>query len=176
MIGLVELFHLKIGVLNAMLRHLSESAVSPGISPMKDQRERLPMLPSNIKKSPDEILQEEFLQELAAVLGRAGESVAKAMDKLRAVEAAIEALASAFDRLDDVSDHREHDHTARLSRRRQALAEINREINRFNRARDHARLRYYYLIVTREALGMRRHHWVEEMYRIPPRKKHLQEV
>ena len=49
--------------------------------------------------------------------------------------------------------------------------ELNREINKFNAAREHAKLRYYYLIVTREAMGFRRHASVEEAYRIPPRKK-----
>jgi hypothetical protein len=36
-------------------------------------------------------------------------------------------------------------------------------------------MRHYYLIVTREAMGMRRHHWVEQHYRVPPPKKHLQD-
>jgi len=59
--------------------------------------------------------------------------------------------------------------------RRQIVAEINREISRFNGAREHALRRLYYLIVTREAMGMRRHHWVDQHYRVPPRKKHLQD-
>jgi len=41
--------------------------------------------------------------------------------------------------------------------------------------RELAKLRFYYLIVTREALGLRRHQKVEEMYRIPPIKKYLQQ-
>lgn len=59
--------------------------------------------------------------------------------------------------------------------RRQMVVEINREISQFNGAREHALMRHYYLIVTREAMGMRRHHWVEQHYRVPPRKKHLQD-
>jgi hypothetical protein len=59
--------------------------------------------------------------------------------------------------------------------RRQIVAEINREISRFNGAREYALMRLYYLIVTREAMGMRRHHWVDQHYRVPPRKKHLQD-
>ena len=55
----------------------------------------------------------------------------------------------------------------------EALAEINGEIRRYNRARAYAELRYYYLIVTREAMGIRRHKAVEEVYRIPPKKKYL---
>jgi len=59
--------------------------------------------------------------------------------------------------------------------RRQIVAEINWEISRFNGAREYALMRLYYLIVTREAMGMRRHHWVDQHYRVPPRKKHLQD-
>ena len=59
--------------------------------------------------------------------------------------------------------------------RHQAIREINGEINRYNRAREHALLRYYYLIVTREAMGMRRHQWVEKHYAVPPRRRHLQD-
>ena len=58
---------------------------------------------------------------------------------------------------------------------RQIMADINREISKFNGVREYALMRHYYLIVTREAMGIRRHHWVEQHYRIPPRKKHLQD-
>jgi len=57
--------------------------------------------------------------------------------------------------------------------RRLRLEEINVKISRYNNLREDAKLRYHYLIITREALGMRRHHWVEEIYKIPPRKGHL---
>ncbi len=59
--------------------------------------------------------------------------------------------------------------------RRQMVVEINREISKFNGAREYALKRHYYLIITREAMGMRRHHWVDQHYRVPPRKKHLQD-
>jgi len=59
--------------------------------------------------------------------------------------------------------------------RRQMVVEINREISKFNGAREYALMRHYYLIVTREAMGMRRHHWVDQHYRVPPPKKHLQD-
>jgi hypothetical protein len=55
------------------------------------------------------------------------------------------------------------------------MIEINREISKYNGAREYALMRHYYLIVTREAMGIRRHHWVEQHYRIPPRRKHLQD-
>ena len=129
----------------------------------------------NNNKSPEDILQEEFLQEKAAVLGRAGESVSKALEKLQGIE---KSLKERLIRLRDIErsirqDCPDIDNMGGL--RRQIMIEINKEINKYNRAREYASTRYYYLIVTREAMGMRRHHWVEQHYRVPPRKKHLQD-
>jgi hypothetical protein len=121
----------------------------------------------NMNKSPDEILQEEFLQERAAVLGRAGDSVSQALEKLRRIERRIEARLS---RLGEMAEQ-----SGEPVSRHQVIREINREINHFNRTREHALLRYYYLIVTREAMGMRRHQWVEKHYAVPPSKRHLQD-
>ncbi|MDQ1277067.1 MAG: hypothetical protein QG555_106, partial [Thermodesulfobacteriota bacterium] len=59
--------------------------------------------------------------------------------------------------------------------REKVLKDINKVILQYNRLWDHAQLRYYYLIVTREAMGLRSHHRVEEIYRIPPKKKQLRE-
>jgi hypothetical protein len=53
------------------------------------------------------------------------------------------------------------------------MTEINGEIRHYNSAREYAQLRYFYLIVTREAMGIRRHKTVEEAYKIPPKKKYL---
>ncbi len=122
----------------------------------------------NVSKSPDEILQEEFLQERAAVLGRAGDSVSQALEKLRRIEHRIEMRLRRLGKLEDPSGE--------SASRHQTIREINGEINLYNRAREYALLRYYYLIVTREAMGMRRHHWVEKHYAVPPRKRHLQDV
>jgi hypothetical protein len=129
----------------------------------------------NTNKSPEDTLQEEFLQEKAAVLGRAGESVSKALEKLQGIE---KSLKERLIRLRDIErsirqDCPDIDNIGGL--RRQIMIEINKEINKYNRAREYASTRYYYLIVTREAMGMRRHHWVEQHYRVPPRKKHLQD-
>ena len=129
----------------------------------------------NSNKSPEELLQEEFLQEKAAVLGRAGDSVSKALERLQVIE---NSLKERLGRLKDIERSIRQD-SSDINRmgglRRQALIEINKEINKYNRAREYASTRYYYLIVTREAMGMRRHHWVEQHYRVPPRKKHLQD-
>lgn len=129
----------------------------------------------NSNKSPEDLLQEEFLQERAAVLGRAGESVSKALEKLQGIE---KSLKERLSRLRDLErsirqDCTDFDRMGGL--RRQMIMEINKEIHKYNRAREYASTRYYYLIVTREAMGMRRHHWVEQHYRVPPRKKHLQD-
>jgi hypothetical protein len=125
------------------------------------------MMRPNTNKSPDEILQEEFLQERAAVLGRAGDSVSQALEKLRRIEHRIEK------RLRRLGARGEQ--SGETVSRPQAIREINGEINHYNRAREHALLRYYYLIVTREAMGMRRHHWVEKHYAVPPMKRQLQD-
>ncbi len=103
----------------------------------------------------------EILQERAEVLGRAGEKLALALNKLKAIESVInvkmESLKSpgpGYSLADVIGD-------------------INGEIRHYNEAREYAKLRYYYLIVTREAMGFRRHKSVEEVYSIPPKKKPL---
>lgn len=103
----------------------------------------------------------EILQERAEVLGRAGEKLALALNKLKAIESIIsvkmESLTSpgpGYSPADVIGD-------------------INGEIRHYNEAREYAKLRYYYLIVTREAMGFRRHKSVEEVYSIPPKKKPL---
>ncbi|MBA4396455.1 MAG: hypothetical protein C0394_03610 [Syntrophus sp. (in: bacteria)] len=129
----------------------------------------------NTKKKSEDILQEELLQERAAVLGRAGESVSRALEKLQGIESRLE---ERLGRLRDIEQIIMQDgscvrQTGGL--RSRMIAEINREISNYNGAREHALMRHYYLIVTREAMGMRRHHWVEQHYRVPPPKKHLQD-
>jgi hypothetical protein len=129
----------------------------------------------NKNKSTEDVLQEEFLRERAAVLGRAGDSVSRALEKLHSIE---NSLKERMDRLAEIERLVSQDLTDARSLgqlRRQIVSEINREISRFNGAREYALMRLYYLIVTREAMGMRRHHWVDQHYRVPPRKKHLQD-
>ena len=129
----------------------------------------------NKNKSPEDVLQEEFLRERAAVLGRAGDSVSRALEKLHSIESSLEERMS---RLADIERLVSQDLTdaGSLGRlRRQMVVEINRKISKFNGAREDALMSHYYLIVTREAMGMRRHHWVDQHYRVPPRKKHLQD-
>ncbi len=54
------------------------------------------------------------------------------------------------------------------------IEEINIDIEQFNVIVEKARLKYYYLIVTREAMGLRRHKMVQEMYVIPEKMKKIQ--
>ncbi|MFB3924798.1 MAG: hypothetical protein ACE14T_02000 [Syntrophales bacterium] len=108
-----------------------------------------------MKKDAIDKTENEILKERAEVLGRAGEYLSKALTQLKGIENSIDAkLASGVFT-------------------KEALREINSEIRKYNRAREYAKLRYYYLIVTREAVGFRRHTSVEENYKIPPRKKPL---
>ena len=126
-------------------------------------------------KSTEDVLQEEFLRERAAVLGRAGECVSRALEKLHSIENSLEERMGRLAEIERLVSQDLTDARNLGQLRRQIVAEINREINRFNGAREHALRRLYYLIVTREAMGMRRHHWVDQHYRVPPRKKHLQD-
>ncbi|MEI8172856.1 MAG: hypothetical protein WCH07_05135 [Deltaproteobacteria bacterium] len=132
------------------------------------------MIKTGREKSSEDILKEEFLQERAAVLGRAGEKVSAAIEKLRGIEEIIEKRLSHLDQIVEKCRAQYGDGEL-VFLRRQILKEINVEIGKFNRAREHAKVRYYYLVVTREAMGMNRHHWIEDVYRIPPRKKQLRD-
>jgi transcriptional regulator of met regulon len=116
----------------------------------------------------------EILQERAEVLGRAGEHLSAALRHLDSVERVIES------KLHAASGRPPKEHEAPFSSKKgnaerpsakEVLHEINNEIRRYNEAREFAKLRLYYLIVTREAVGFRRHKSVEEQYPIPPKKK-----
>lgn len=120
----------------------------------------------NAKKTPEDVLQEEILKERAEVLRRAGERLSEAIDRVNSIGLAIEELKASL----KVRGM----HGAQSAG--EMMDEINGEIRSYNAAREQAKLRYYYMIVTREALGMRRHRWVEEMYRIPPKKKSIREI
>lgn len=128
------------------------------------------MQPSQFKKEESvDILREEFLQERAAVLGRAG----------MAVEDVIAELAKLDQEIQIKKEHLQSlklDEESPLAAGEQQLLieEINIDIEQFNVVIEKARLKYYYLIVTREAMGLRRHRMVQEMYVIPEKKKKMQ--
>lgn len=125
----------------------------------------------HIDKKPEDILKEDILQEKAAVLRRTSEKVFAALESLRAIEKEIQ---ERFINLQRIADQCRQQNDVKLNAlKTQAVKDLNAEISRFNHAREYAKKRYYYLIVTREAMGMRLHQWIEDIYKIPPRKKHL---
>jgi hypothetical protein len=120
----------------------------------------------------------EILQERAEVLGRAGDKLSAALKTLTVIEEAVEDKVKSFrdewvEETESLS--RGEEHWERFSPK-EVLREINREIRRFNEAREYAKLRLYYLIVTREAMGFRRNKAVEEQYPIPPKKKPMKRL
>ena len=133
------------------------------------------MLKMAREKDPENILREEMLKERAEVLGRAGERLATSIEKMSIIEQGIDERLQHFRLVVKKCEKRGGDNEI-ASLKQDILGEINREIGKFNRAREYAKVRYYYLIVTREAMGMRRHHWVDEWYRIPPRKPHFRDI
>jgi hypothetical protein len=127
----------------------------------------------NTKKTVQDILQDEMLRERAAVLARAGEQLTDALKKLERLEGEIAAGTAAWRRCDNGNA------LAATSRgvvgdRHRLMRELNGKIRAYNRQREEVRTRYYYLIVTREALGIIHHQRLDEMYRIPPPKRLLQ--
>ncbi len=117
------------------------------------------------KKTTQDILQEEIARERVTVLARAGERLTEALEKLRQMDSHL-AESMALWRCEEGngggSRQRLHD-------------EINGKICAYNLQREHVKTRYYYLIVTREALGITHHQRLEEIYRVPPKKRCLPE-
>lgn len=115
----------------------------------------------------------EILQERAEVLGRAGEKLSAALQQLNVIEeviaAKVQSVHETRERMTTCGDRGEGGKGVL----KEALRDINREIRRYNEAREYAKLRFYYLIVTREAMGFRRNKAVEEQYPIPPKKTPL---
>jgi hypothetical protein len=123
-----------------------------------------------------DLTQEEILRERALVLARAGDSVQRALEKLRAIEKVIrdkEQLLNEVIESGTNGNTTNHDDVPHVSSEK-LVSEINKNIFAYNKMREYAKLRYYYLIVTREAMGFRRHKMVEEIYRIPSKKQSIQ--
>ena len=119
-------------------------------------------MPSAARQDKQEGLCEEFMRERAAVLCRAGQAVEDALDRITALQRSIAAHLACLQN-NPVSGE------APL-----LFEQVNETIDRYNDACRKAEIQYYYLIVTREALGLRKHDMVEDVYRIPPRKKRIQ--
>jgi hypothetical protein len=116
----------------------------------------------------DNIL-DELRREKAAVLARAGWAVEDVITKLARLEDTIQFKLSSLSSVASDIDSGE-----RSQRKKLICEEINICIEEFNAVRQKAQLNYYYLIVTREALGLRRHEAVQTIYRIPDRKKKIE--
>jgi hypothetical protein len=113
------------------------------------------------------------LRERAAVLARAGEHLADALEKLQKIESEIAEGMAAW----RCGEEEGGSFILRLEEgdRQRLIREINGKILAYNRQREHVRMRYYYLIVIREALGLIHHQRLEEIYRTPPKKRCLPE-
>lgn len=120
---------------------------------------------ASARENHHESLIDEMLRERAAVLSRAGFAVEEALEKLIAIDRQLEEKILYWQCRDhDVPDGQPD------------FEEINGLVDQFNTARQKAEVQYYYLIVTREALGLRRHETVQKLYQIPPKKKKIQAV
>jgi len=118
-----------------------------------------------------ENLCEELLREKAAVLSRAGMAVEGAIERMMRMDREIEVKISILNSLDC------NDHASEILQKKQLICEeINFSIEKFNALHQKAELQYYYLIVTREALGLRRHEMIQEIYRIPEKKEKIQVI
>ena len=112
---------------------------------------------------------EDLLKERAAVLSRAGFAVEDALDELARIDRIIREKTNELILL-----MRNGQNPELPVRREAAIEEINLLIEKFNSTCNIAQLKYYYLIVTREALGLRIHDMLQEIYRIPAKKKKIQ--
>ena len=118
-----------------------------------------------------ENLCEELLRERAAVLARAGFAVEDALAKLDRLDRRFGEMMFRWQSLQAGSPEGAHP-----KEKQSVFEEINEIVEQFNAACQKAEIQYYYLIVTREALGLRRHETVQRLYRIPSKKKKMQAV
>lgn len=119
-----------------------------------------------IKKDHQDNILDELRREKAAVLARASWDVEEVIEKLKCLDKEIQL------KLSSLNSTKGKEGSGEWLRRRKLLCEeINGSIHEFNVVRKKAELKYYYLIVTREALGLRRHEMVQKIYKIPDKKK-----
>ena len=123
------------------------------------------------KENQHENLCEELLRERAAVLSRAGFALEDAIDRLMSVAREIEIKISMMKSCSTAAHDREI-----LDKQKLLHEEINLDVDQYNDLCRNAQLKYYYLIVTREALGLRHHEVIKEIYRIPSIMKKIQAI
>jgi len=126
---------------------------------------------SVLKQDSHESLCEELLRERAAVLSRAGFAVEDALEKIIKIDRQIE------EKMNELRTCR-NDASVQKNQPDQVsiCEEINAIIDQYNTACQKAEIQYYYFIVTREALGLRRHETVRQLYQVPPKKKKMQAI
>jgi hypothetical protein len=134
-------------------------------------REKTMIAPQNRKEKQQDNLCEELLRERAAVLSRAGTAVSDAIDRLMRMDWEIEKKTFFLKALIRNKNKQEI-----LQEKKLICEEINLSIDQFNTACQKAQLQYHYLIVTREALGLRRHEMIQEIYKIPAEKKKIKVI
>jgi hypothetical protein len=133
-----------------------------------EKEETIMQLSQKTKNDQQDNLLEELLREKAAVLSRAGMAVDEALQQLTRKDQEIEA------KLSLLNTCIWNKHTSEMMQNKQRVfEEINLSIDQFNSIRQKAQLQYYYLIVTREALGLRRHEMIQDIYRIPDKKEKI---
>ena len=120
------------------------------------------------KNDQQDNLLEELLREKAAVLSRAGMAVEEALEQLMRIDQEIAAQMSLLNSFIGNKHNPEI-----FQKKKSVFEEINLSIDNFNVIRQKAQLQYYYLIVTREALGLRRHEMIQNIYRIPAKKEKI---
>jgi hypothetical protein len=135
-------------------------------APLVVIREKIMQTLQKRKNDQHDNLCEELLREKAAVLSRAGMAVDDAIERLMRIDREIEVKISLL------NTFCWNNHASEMLQKKQMVCEeINLSIDQFNAIRQKAQLQYYYLIVTREALGLRRHEMIQDIYRIPAKKK-----
>jgi len=128
-------------------------------------------VPLKGRENQHETLCEDLLRERAAVLARAGFAVEDALEKLVKIDRQLEEKLRDWRlRQDDPADKED------LQKPQSVIDDVNETIDQFNVACQKAEIQYYYLIVTREALGLRRHETVQKLYQVPPKKKKMQAI
>jgi hypothetical protein len=126
---------------------------------------------SALKQDIHESLCEDLLRERAAVLSRAGFAVEDALQQVIKIDRQIEEKMNELRTCrNDASGQKN------LPDQGTICEEINAIIDQYNAACQKAEVQYYYFIVTREALGLRRHETVRRLYQVPPKKKKIQAI
>jgi hypothetical protein len=137
-------------------------------APLVGIRGRIMQISQKRKNDQQDNLLEELLREKAAVLSRAGMAVDEAIEQLMRIDKEIEVKISLL------NTFCWNNHAPEMLQKKQMFCEeINLSIDQFNAIRQKAHLQYYYLIVTREALGLRRHEMIQDIYRIPAKKEKI---